>query len=187
MIKRKFLILCCVFFATAINIRGMAAPAAEGDRLFALIKLNNLDKLQEHIKSHPTSLNYRLPETLGGAREKGMTPLLYALSLERLAAAKILIELGADLNTANDAGVNALLMLIMVNVGDGYYMNNGDVHYRYFGNPVSPFSPKVEPKAILEIFEALLEHGFSLLNNFQTNGNDQKQNLIAEAIAHGKP
>lgn len=158
--------------------------------LFGAISVNSMPKVDELLANDPTSINCSLSQAEGGALEKGMTPLLYALSLERLAIVKMLLAQEIiDVNLKNHAGVSAVHMLIMVYFGDELYCEDGVFNQRARMMGLSPgdfSSPRVKEQEIIEIFELLVNRGFNQWGNLVTSNNGE-QNLISEAIAHGKP
>lgn len=90
----KIILSCLVFAMIAQNVF-----AADVLRLYSAIRANNAGVVGEYLNDH-RAMNYQiklddLGKLIGKAVEPGMTPLLYALPLEKLSIAKQILE-GAE-------------------------------------------------------------------------------------------
>jgi hypothetical protein len=174
------------FFIFLLFFVGLGLNATDPVALFHAIQRNEPETVTRLLASQEVDVNYQLTSAGAGVYELGMTPLLFALSLERLNIAKILLaHPNIDVNLVNGAQVSALHMLIMVNKGDVVGMSARIPAIFLPPVPVDFTSPQVKEESIIEIFNLLVEHGFNRWTNFATTGNEN-QNLVAEAIAHGK-
>src|ERR1700733_12107242 len=87
--------------ACLLAMIAMAAMAQEPDKFYSAIRENNLAELkalldQPNPADHPPD-------------RRGITPLMYAAEVGSLAAMRILIDRGADVNAQNDFGSTALM------------------------------------------------------------------------------
>ncbi len=107
--------------------------------------------------------------------EEGMTPLLVALSKERVSIAdKLLTHPEIDVAIANSIGVNALHMLVMISFGDERYD-------AYGLNVVNPVALENLVGKLLTLSSTLIAKGCPLANP-SIGGDDI--NLVTEAIFH---
>ncbi len=171
------------FFTFLLFFVGLGLNATNSVALFHAIHSNEPETVTRLLASPEVDINHQLSSAGTGVYELGMTPLLFALSLERLRIAKILLaQENIDVNAINGAKVSALHMLIMVNRGDVV----GGIPSIFLPQVHGDFAtPVVKEESIVEIFNLLVARGFNRWENFATTGN-KNQNLVAEAIAHGK-
>lgn len=122
-----------------------------------------------------------VPEGVNYGLEEGMTPLLLALSLERLSIANHLLTSyhdKVDVNLTNAIGVTPLHMLIMVAIGDERYNQKGEDTAK-----VVPKGPVQEQVA--QLASALCQQNAEVVaERLAPNTVSKGVNYLTEAIFH---
>jgi hypothetical protein len=137
---------------------------------------DDIEKIKQSIA--PNSNGEYLGLMHDGLPETAMTPLLMALSLERVTIAKMLMEKfskNIDFTICNDNAVNHLHMLYMVARGDERYDKN--TNQSYLVEIPDTLETDIENLSVVMVRNGHLQ------KNIMMDG--QEQNLVALATMHG--